>query len=55
MINIRTLSFYVGLKGITGLKGIASANYLWINVCCWETANLPLSKPNILPKAKSRC
>ena len=26
-----------------------------INVCFWETAHLPLPKPNILPKARSRC
>ena len=27
----------------------------WINVCYWETAYLPLPKPNILPKARSKC
>ena len=26
-----------------------------INVCFWETAILPLPKPNILPKARSEC
>ena len=32
-----------------------SCSYVGINVCFWEIAHLPLPKPTILPKARSKC
>ena len=37
------------------IREFSRALHVGINVFFWETAHLPLPKPNILPKARTKC
>ena len=55
ILHTTTLRFTPFLKNTFKWRGFSSLRDFGIKECSWETAHLPLPKPDISPKARSRC